>query len=704
MKRMLRIALTFLLLVALTLPAFASDTTDQRLTQVTLAVKKALNIDNSYDTFYSDLEENSFQIFWSLNWETEDRSIQVSAGEDGKIYSYNFRAEGTSDAAPLSFPTYTQEHAMGAAQTFLGQVLTAPESASLTAEDVFLSSARDRYTFHSQLRIYGYETPIGISISVDAATGQVIRYNRDDRYEVYLSQQYTNPASMSLVGTSKAGQSLRSTLSLRLEYVLDEGSDTAVLRYLPDTTDTYYVDAKTGELINLTQLYKDLGATNGGAAGDTGDSSAAEDGLSEAEQAGIAQMAGVQSRETLDKAARSYTALGLTGYTLDSCTYTLNRDTGAVTARLQYAIEDDGYYIRRTVSLDAKSASLLSASGRTWADEDFQVAVTPDAAKATAEAFLSDLWSKEFASCALYDSIAAQSGDGSRVHIFTYAQKVNGYFFPENQITIAVDAATGAVTNLYRSFDATPKFDSTIGILTAEQAMDAWFDTYTVTLGYLQVPEDLLQYGDRYETFLETGYTSVFKLQLGYALSQESNLLGIDAKTGKAVLRENSAVPSITYSDLGSTGKVEAETLASYGIGWLGGKLQPDKQLTQLDLVALLASTDGYLVDLSEKDAAEQLYQYAYSAGLLTAKERNDNKTISRGELVKALLDCSGFGEAAQISGIFRCTFTDSIPDDLYGYAAIAQGLQMVSGTTFSSSRSATRLEALTMLYRLMSR
>ena len=71
---------------------------------------------------------------------------------------------------------------------------------------------------------------------------------------------------------------------------------------------------------------------------------------------------------------------------------------------------------------------------------------------------------------------------------------------------------------------------------------------------------------------------------------------------------------------------------------------------------------------------------------------------------MKALLDCGGFGEAARISGIFRCTFTDSIPDDLYGYAAIAQGLQMVSGTTFSAGHTATRAEALVMLYQLMSR
>ena len=153
----------------------------------------------------------------------------------------------------------------------------------------------------------------------------------------------------------------------------------------------------------------------------------------------------------------------------------------------------------------------------------------------------------------------------------------------------------------------------------------------------------------------------------------------------------------------------KAETLASYGIGWLGGRLEPDKALTQLDLMALMVSTQGYLPDLSQEEAADRVYDRAVSMGLITRSQRQDDKTVTRAELTKVLLDWGGYGNAAMIPGIFQCSFTDrgDIPAEYYGYAAIAQGLGMVQGDgagRFLPNRTATRLEAVVMLYQLMDR
>ena len=70
--------------------------------------------------------------------------------------------------------------------------------------------------------------------------------------------------------------------------------------------------------------------------------------------------------------------------------------------------------------------------------------------------------------------------------------------------------------------------------------------------------------------------------------------------------------------------------------------LQPTKALTQLDLMALLASVDGFLIDLSEEDAADQIYDYAIGSGLLARGDRDDDKLITRAELVKTILDHGG--------------------------------------------------------------
>ena len=52
-------------------------------------------------------------------------------------------------------------------------------------------------------------------------------------------------------GSNNAGELLKDTLSLRTEYVLEDGK--AVLRFLPEDIDDFYVDAQTGKLVNLRE-------------------------------------------------------------------------------------------------------------------------------------------------------------------------------------------------------------------------------------------------------------------------------------------------------------------------------------------------------------------------------------------------------------------------------------------------------------------
>ena len=226
-----------------------------------------------------------------------------------------------------------------------------------------------------------------------------------------------------------------------------------------------------------------------------------------------------------------------------------------------------------------------------------------------------------------------------------------------------------------------------------QAALDAWFATYTTQLGYLAVP---------------TGEDTV-SLVLAYCLDREENWTGLDAKTGQPVSNRTEE-PVITYDDLeGNWAQTQVEALADYGIGYYGGSFQPDKQLTQLDLVALLASTQGYRYLPGEEDAADNLYRYAYDMGLLTAAQRDDDALMTRGDTVKMLLDSAGYGEVAALEGIFRCAYADEadIPAAYYGYAALAQGMGIVGGDgagCFAAQRIATRLEAAVMLYNFMNR
>ena len=187
-------------------------------------------------------------------------------------------------------------------------------------------------------------------------------------------------------------------------------------------------------------------------------------------------------------------------------------------------------------------------------------------------------------------------------------------------------------------------------------------------------------------------------------------LQGIDAATGEAVKPSWAAEESgMTYSDVsGHWAKDKIEALAKYSVGYTGGAFRPESRLTQLDLVALLVSTQGYTYDSSAENAADDLYEFAYQLGLLKREERADSKVMTRAETVKLILDAMGYGSVARLEGIFRTKFADdsSIPADCYGYVALGQGLGMITGSggSFRPNDETTRAQAAVMLYNLMAR
>lgn len=726
-KKLLALALALSIACSLIIPASA-QTADDRLTQVVAKVKTTLALDtDSYTEFYGDLEENILAPSWYLQWYGQDSALSISATEEGKILSY-YRSTGTSssesDGFAPSFPAGSRDDARAAAQAFLRAALTQGET--VTMED----SGTDRlnasvYRFRGEILLNGLPAGLSYSISVQCGDNTVSSFYRDD-----LNGRIINsiPSSTAKITDTQARTALRDTLSLRLEYVLPEdGAAQAVLRYLPEYGDEYYVDASTGKLVNLTELMRDIdkgssGAASGGAASEgyvTADA-AAEDLLSLAEQTGIEKLEGILDRDTLDTKARAISALGLGCYSLASVNYSTARGndlaaesgTPSVTAVLSYGRQVNGNSWRRIVTLDAQTGELIQVnSSARIPDETVSRPVDASAALKTAEAFLSEQCPDQFAKTALYDSTDALKSDRQASHSFTFVQKANGYFFPDNAIYAGVDATDGSISSYRKNFNDNITFDSPAGIITADQALEAWLDTYTVSLAYIQVPAAIDFSLPNYQALLDDGISYLYQLVLGYGLDRKDYLLGIDARTGQPVKPDwASADGGISYGDVaGHWAQSKIETLSRYGVGYYGGFFLPNSALTQLDLIALLASTKGYLYDGTEQGAADSLYEFAYTSGLLRREERDDSAVLSRAAAVKVMLDAFGYGSIAQLEGIFRTKFTDdgSIPPAYYGYIALAQGLGMASGISggqFQPNAIATRAQAAVMLYNLLDR
>lgn len=726
LKRFLSLALSLAMLGAASPLALADGETgagsDERLAAVTARVKETLDLDTeAYTDFSGALEEGWMAPVWRLSWNGEPGSLEISASESGQVISYyRYDADETWDSDSLSLPDGDPVQAKAAAEDFLRRVLAEGETAELDGSgDNALRQTSYRY--RGTLLLNGLPSPVSYYVNVRASDCAVTRFYRDNLETEYIGSV---PSGTFRTSEAEAGALLRDTLTLRLEYALNDDGETAVLRYLPDLRDSYYVDDATGELIDLTALYEELGGNrNYGDYSVSGDEAAMSTmdaggaGLTEAEQLGADKLKGTLSGDALEEKARAFSELGLADYTLSSVSYREEELDGeaAIAARLIFAKKTDDGTCRRTVTLDARSGELRSVtSSMPWRD-GFTPGVTEDEARSAAERFLSLYRRGRFDQCAAYEGDPGvwsllNSGDVME-YTFTYAEQVNGYPYAGNALTVEIDAADGSVSGFSESWDEDVTFRAVGEIVTMDEAVDAYLDAFTVEGGYVSVPVAL---DGAYAALAELGYTSYPSLKLGYRLREgEAYVAGIDAETGKLVTQAAGEAAEIAYGDLDAApwAKEAVETLAAYGIGYAGEEFQPAKTVTQLDLVLLLASCRGYRFDPEDlqEGEADAAYQAAYSMGALKRADRSDGKTLTRIEVLKMLLDAGGYGSAARLQGIYRTDFTDQaeVGEALLGYAALGQAMGVVQGDgqgRLAPNRAATRAEAAVMLYAFMER
>lgn len=722
MKRLLSLALSAALLAALALPAAAAEeaagaSVNARLAKVTQAVKAALSLDtDEYESFHGGVDQDLVPV-WNLEWQGEKRSLSIQALEDGTV-AYFYRWEYAETAAGYwrnSLPTFPENSGAAdraAAEDFLSRVLRPGETVELKDREDSLSSGRADSSWEGAVSLNGLPSPLHWYITVE--NGRVTNFSRDVP-EASLIGGVPSPEARA--DGAKAKADLDGTLKLRLEYVLAKPGDTkAVLRYVPENTHDFLADAGTGELLDLTELEEKLEKGYDTAAGGINGASPAamteaaadreDGGLTQAELEGAAELEGVLSKEELDKAVRAESAYGLRGYALISASYQGGEEQ--VLCSLRYARTDNGERLTRNVTVDARTGAVESV----WSSAPYgrEKKVTEEDALKKAEAFCKT-WrpDRELVLYQADSGVMPWRTDSRPYWHFTFVQKVNGLPFRGNAVHVGVDASDGSVYSLSYSWDEDVTFDSANGTISMEAALSAWAGSYEAVLAYRRVPQKLTTADPVQAKLMERGAEYYPALRLTYGLEREESCEGVDAKTGALARQERgNARQPLAYTDLaGSEEKADIEKLAKYGAGYASEKFRPGKTLTQWELVALVYSLQGSALDPDARDADDRdsEYYYAYRLGLLTAAERSDNAVLTRGQVVKMLLNAAGYGPAARLEGIFSSDLRDFENQAAAerGYAAIAQALNLVSGS-YAGSRSATRGEAASMLCRVLER
>lgn len=709
------------------LPAdIRAEAMDDQLAKVTQQVKAQVQIDSRYTTFQGESRSHGLEQYWELNWSNDNNDqLNITADQKGKILSYyRYDDEGQGGRydgyfVPV-FPQLDRKQAQGIAEAFLRQVLAAPvETCRLDSQGHTELRKDGMHYFDGTIYLNGLVSPITVNISVDSGKQAVMSFQRSDAWRQFVG---SIPGPKPAVSKEQAAKSLNGTLALKLEYVTDpDNHDKAVLRYLPVSQGNYLVDAQTGKLIDIAELYKELEQGEMEAAFDQAAVGAANGAsrksmLTEVELQGIDKLRDVLTSDVLDGRLRAMPELGLKDFTLAESRYYYDRNKDSYTCRLTYALQTkqdaERKITQKYVVVDSKTGALQSLStSYPYNENQISPSLTKAEAQKKAESFLSRYFKENYDKTRLYapDSSTnkadsrALNNHAERSISYQYAQIEKGYYFPENMYTVSVDAVTGNIDNFSGNFRKT-EFQSPTGIISKSQALQAYFGAYEVTLGYESLPKKIDLSQPQWRPLIEQGYTYLQELRLAYTLKAKQVPWAIDAKTGKPLYNQASQSGPIVYEDANLI-NAKAKTLAQYGIGFAGSKFKPEESLTQVDMLTLLLSADNYHLDpQAQTEDYDYLYNRAYQLGILTKAQRDPARKISRMEYVKAIINMSGYGKAANLQGIYTSKYEDfaAIAAADQGYAAIAQGLGLVKSQTFAAKGILTRQEAADILHDFM--
>lgn len=712
MKKFLALCLAALLLAA---PAGAmsppaEESMDTALADITLIVKNTLDISDDYTEFSGDYDDY-LAGQWYLYWSKEDRELSVTANAQGKVmelYSYTYTESSDNFYGfDPAFPALSAQEAEETAMGWLEKILGDGESARIDSYRVSLSG-EDVYRFSGTVCLNGLPSPISFSLRLDGDK-QLTSFSRSDSYGGYVGDI---PAADAAVEESEAAETLASAVAMELYWVAEDGE--ASLRYVPNWSRTV-VTANDGEAVDMEALYDSFyGMAGGGAvameAAAEAPAAAMDNGrgLTEVELASIDNYAGAMTAEAMDDLLRGMEALGLDdGFGLKKSDYSMDPETGDITASLRftktmteselygYSAEQfrefqewgDTLTINKYISLNAKTGELISVRTNypLW-ELDESESLAEQKLDALAEDFLAAAAPDHFAQA---ERCSLSAYGDSR----TWAQVEQGYFFPENRLTVSLNAATGCVDSYYCYWDEEIGFGST-DILSEEEAVALYTGGMELVLGYTAWPEELDESDPLMKAYIDWGYTWIESLRLAWYYEDRDEVQGLDAVSGE-MIRSGSSARDYAYSDLqGCAREEDILALASAGIGLSGGEFQPAEALDMRTAVILLQQAGGSLYAEDWDD--ETLGENAAYEGFIAKADWDPDAAMSRMDFIKAILNASRYADAAALEGIWAASFKDGkdIAAEDLAYAALAQALGMATEQELRPYDICTRAEA----------
>lgn len=716
MKRKLTLLLITMLLSTLAFPLHSFAQESSELETAISTAKAVLNIPDAYDKFDYSMYKEGDRTIYNLSWnDSKDKlgNVRASIDSDGRILSYHSYKPYDDNLNRASIPSVSKADALKVSNDFIQKVNPSLQGKLEYRETNQPGNVNDMYYNFYYTRVEN-NIPYpqnSVYVSVNNRTGNV------QSYSCSFDEGLVFPEANGIITLEKAQEYFINKLGLKLVYKMSYGNDERV-PYLVYTNvyDNSSIDAKTGEIVNNALYYGmyDKGGMGSPESTKSVSNSGAE--LTPEEKKAVENASNFMDEKKAESIARKSLKLD-SNFKLNSINlFNSGMNKGDYIWSMHFNKEDKKngitIYYNASISIDARTGEVMNFYRYSPDKANAKVKYNKDQSVKIAEDFIKSMQPEKFSEAEYTDwnepvvkPLAEK--DQPRQYYFRFTRKVGSIYFLENGFNVTVDATTGSVIdynfNWYKG-----ELPSSDKALTLEEAHKILFDKVGLQLQY--IPDYSNTLNSKIAPSPYNGLKPDIKLVYALKAEKPSN---IDAVTGKLLDYAGNPYEEKTvvrYSDIGGHyAEKQINMLAEYGISLPGSEFKPDQDITQKEFLYLLQkSINPYVTFKLAEDSKDDdaLYNQLINSGIIKENEKSPTSIVTKQDMVKFLIRSLKFDKVADIKGIYSLPFKDKdkINPELYGYTAIAYGLNIIKTDdgNFNPSANITRAEAAIALYNLL--
>lgn len=630
----------------------------------------------------------STDYVWMISWysynQTKDVNINVSINANsGKIVSiYNYTNDMSNNLPAVA--TISEDKAKEACESFLSKIN--PQEFS---ECKLLDSSNSNNSMSINLSGYNFNysrTVNGIpflknniNVSVDGVTGNIRSYNI-----TWTDGEVPALSKDDIISQDKANQLLKDNLQLKTKYILtrdqygiiNDSTQNLKLVYALDSSAGINIDAKEGKIlsdIDFTQKKtKDL------------DSNQKKDFMDSYKPL---QKLSKEIDSTSAEAIMKQAVKDIYGdsYDIQSINYQeYNKSLGNSSSRWIGQFKKKGLTNdlgnQGSIQIDALTGQLVSInkfnpygnmvdSNNTATQPKLTWEQAYDKAISAVQKYFPDKV-KDVATEQTYlprTDYYNNVPQTDKTYGFNFYRLINGIPYQNNNINILFDSATGDIREIYSSWEDDLKIPSSNESMSLKDAQKIFFEKYTPQLSYSNINMSK----DPKKT--ATDVKLVYSIESGLQNSQFNN---IDAITGKFVDYNGQQIDNDSNSFKskikGTSLEKELTILAASGI-ITTKDFDLNKQISRLDLIKMLVNAKGYMPSMTNTigdlkinyggkkgDETYNYLQMAVSYGILeNSGDFKGDEIISREEMVKDIVKLAGYDKLAKANDIFMVNYSD---------------------------------------------